>query len=470
MHKLWVQLTLAFGLVTLTGVLVVALLANRQVSADFRQFVAQNQLQDTALTAELATYYGDHGSWRGVESLLDSFRGPGMGRMVGVGPNIILADTGGQVIYGDNGQPSADRLSQQDLADAILIVWQDRTVGYLLVRAMHGQGEMPMAAQRYLAQVNGVLLQAGLLAGIPGLLLGLAIARGIAAPLDRLAVAVRQLARGKLDERVAIGGSAEVAEVARAFNEMADSLQRAEQLRRNLVADIAHELRTPLTVIQGNLRAILDDVYPLEKAEIATIYDETMMLSRLIGDLRELAQAEAGQLALAVRPTEVRPLVESVVDLFEEPATAQAITLDVVMPPDLPSVLADPERVRQVLHNLIANALRYTPAGGTITLSATLETEDERRRTKGDDNTALSFVMLQVRDTGTGVAADDLPHVFERFWRADRARSRERGGSGLGLAIARQLVEAQGGQIGVVSDVGKGSTFWFRLPLALAPV
>ena len=216
-------------------------------------------------------------------------------------------------------------------------------------------------------------------------------------------------------------------------------------------------------------------MYPLEKAEIATIYDETVMLSRLVGDLRELAQAEAGRLTLDLQPTEVAPLVRSAVASFEAAAAEQGVRLIADLPDALPPVLADPDRVRQVLHNLVANALRYTPAGGTITLSATLETKDEGRKTNDDGNASPSLVLgpascvlLQVSDTGQGIAAADLPHVFERFWRADRSRSRDQGGSGLGLAIAKQLVEAHGGQIGVESQVGAGSQFWFALPAAEA--
>jgi signal transduction histidine kinase len=226
-------------------------------------------------------------------------------------------------------------------------------------------------------------------------------------------------------------------------------------------------------VIQGNLRAILDDVYPLEKAEITTIYDETLLLSRLVGDLRELAQAEAGQLALDRQSLEVAPLIAGMSASFEAAAAEQRVTLVADLPDRLPLVLADLDRVRQVLHNLVANALRYTPAGGTITLSATLETKDEGRRTHNDGNAAPSFVLgrssfvrFTVGDTGQGIASADLPYVFERFWRADRSRSREQGGSGLGLAIAKQIIEAHGGQIGVTSQVGVGSQFWFRLPIA----
>jgi signal transduction histidine kinase len=472
MNKLWIQLTLAFSLVTITGVAIVALLANRQVSADFRSFVAQSQVQDSPIVTELSDYYAAHGRWDGVERVLRDFAGARRGMMGRGGPTMILADAAGMVVYSEAQGQLGVRLAQPDLAVATPISAHGQIAGYLLVR-VGSDGAMSMAGQHFLAQVNGALLQAGLLAGGLGLLLGVVIARGLAAPLSRLSAAARQIARGKLGERVPIAGAAEIADTARAFNEMADGLQQAERLRQNMIADIAHELRTPLTVIQGNLRAILDDVYPLEKAEITTIYDETVMLSRLVGDLRELAQAEAGRHTLVMQPVEAAPLLRSAIATFEAAAAEQGVTLVVDLPDQLPPVLADHDRVRQVLHNLIANALRYTPAGGTISLSAILETKDERRRTKDDSNAASSFVLrpssfvvLQVSDTGKGIASADLPHVFERFWRADRSRSRDQGGSGLGLAIAKQLIEAQGGQIGVESRIGAGSQFWFRLPAA----
>jgi two-component system OmpR family sensor kinase/two-component system sensor histidine kinase BaeS len=239
--------------------------------------------------------------------------------------------------------------------------------------------------------------------------------------------------------------------------------------------------------MQGNLQAILDDVYPLEKAEIAAVYDETLILSRLIGDLRELAQAEAGQLSLNPQPIELAPLIERAAGLFEELARDKKVTLTVTLPTSLPPVWADSDRVRQVLHNLLANALRHTPEGGEIDIGV--------EESQGNENSALlplrqaqdivrtsalprgeggrrsvigGQIRVTVADTGPGIPAEDLPHVFNRFWRADRARSREQGGSGLGLAIARQLIEAQGGHIGVESDgvPGRGSSFWFTLPVA----
>lgn len=460
MRKLWVQLTLAFSLVTLIGVAAVALLANWQVSADFRSFVAQSQLQDSPLADELRAYYAAHGNWDGAGGLLSDFAGARRGAQGRGGPAIMLADAGGRVVAASAGIQTGIQLAPPDLAAATPLIADGRTAGYLLVRAGAG-GAMSPAGQQFLARVNWALLQAGLLAGGLGLLLGLLIARGLAAPLKRLSDAAHQIAQGKLGERVPLSGAAEIADLARAFNEMAAGLQQSEQLRQHMIADVAHELRTPLTVIQGNLRAILDDVYPLEKAEIAAIYDETLLLSRLMTDLRELAQAEAGQLNLTLLPTDITSLVQSATAPFEAAAAAQGVTLVITLPDQIAPVYADADRVRQVLQNLIANALRYTPHDGTITIATAVGSHDDR-----SSSHPQSFVTLCVRDTGSGIAAADVPHVFERFWRADRSRSREHGGSGLGLAIAKQIVEAQGGRIGVESAVREGSQFWFTLPVA----
>jgi signal transduction histidine kinase len=241
-------------------------------------------------------------------------------------------------------------------------------------------------------------------------------------------------------------------EVAKAFNTMAARLEEAETLRRNLVADVAHELRTPLSVLQGNLRAILDDVYPLEKNEIARLYTQTRLLSRLVNDLHELAQAEAGQLSLNRLPTDLVQLVRETVEVYESIAEDVGVTLTVAIDEPLPTVLADAARLTQVLHNLLANALRHTPAGGTVTVALT-----------HSDN----LVRLAVEDSGDGISAAHLPYVFDRFYRTDRARTRDTGGVGLGLAIVRAIAVAHGGQASAASlGSGQGSSFIVVLPVA----
>jgi len=460
-NKLWQRLVLAFGLVTIAAILIAAVMANSEVNVQFRRFVGRDQTTNFVVPL-LAEYYTRNGSWAGVDTFLREPPGP-IRRQAGPGmrfgpPRFVLADAGGRVVYNGTGTRQAGQIDAQEIADAIPVEWEDQTVGYLVVGTSN-QADLTGPALAFLAQLNRALLQAGLVASCLAVLAGVFIARSLSAPLSRLAGAARRIAQGDFKQQVPVTGSAELADLARAFNEMGTNLQQAETLRRNMVADIAHELRTPLSVIQGNLRAILDDVYPLEKAEIAAIFDETIILSRLINDLRQLAQAEAGQLSLNLQPTDLAALINRAIDMFAEPAREQQIELEVDLPPKLPLVSADPDRVRQGLHNLITNALRHTPPGGKITVSAA-----------GQDSLPPAhpppFVRVSVIDTGAGIPPSDLPHIFDRFWRADPSRDREHGGSGLGLAIAKQLVEAHGGQIGVESDgtPGRGSRFWFTLP------
>jgi two-component system OmpR family sensor kinase/two-component system sensor histidine kinase BaeS len=231
---------------------------------------------------------------------------------------------------------------------------------------------------------------------------------------------------------------------------MVEELAQADQRRRNLTADVAHELRTPLHIIQGNLEGVLDDVYQPTEEHIQATLEETRQLARLVEDLRTLSLAEAGQLPLVWEPVDVAELLADVHTSFSGQAEAAGIDLRVEIEGDLPTITGDVGRLDQVLGNLVANAIRHTPAGGGITL----------RAEPIDDG-----VRVHVRDTGEGIPAEDVPHVFDRFWKGDRARTRAEGtGSGLGLAIARQLVNAHGGAICVESERGKGTTFTIELP------
>lgn len=357
----------------------------------------------------------------------------------------------GKIVFDGVGQRAGKRLSAAEMRDAIRVteVGSDQVLGYMLI-ALPGAPQLGTAEQRFLTRTGRILISVAALAVLLGLAVSALFSRSLTAPLQRLAAAARAVARGEIGKRVAVEGTSEVADVARAFNEMTGALEKAEKLRQNLVSDVAHELRTPLSVLQGNLRAILDDVYPLDKAEIARLYDETRILARLVDDLQELAQAEAGALRINIVPTDAGQILRFAAARFEPAAETKDIRLVCQVPGGLPHVAADPDRVSQILNNLIANALRHTPPGGQITLSAAARE---------------GFVEITVADTGEGMAPEDLPHVFDRFWRADRSRSRAGGGAGLGLAIVRALVEAQGGRVRAASEgPGKGSAFSFTLP------
>ncbi len=288
-------------------------------------------------------------------------------------------------------------------------------------------------------------------AGFTGaLLLSLLLLQRIALPLMQLTAAARRFALGDLRARVPVRGPREVAEVATEFNRMAEGLARAQTQQRALVADVAHELRTPLTVLRGYVEALRDGLADPDAETVGLIHTETLQLQRLVEDLQDLAQADAAELHLQREVVDPVELLSTEAAGFRLQAEARGVDLAADLPDGLPPLLVDRRRLAQVTDNLLANALRYTPSGGTISLSA---------RTDGDR------LRVTVRDTGPGIAVEHLPFLFDRFYRVDPSRARETGGSGLGLTIARRLVEAHGGEIGVTSAPGQGSTFWFTVPL-----
>ena len=287
-----------------------------------------------------------------------------------------------------------------------------------------------------------------LLVGLGG---GLVIGRVVSAPIDELVAAARRVGRGERAVRVRPRGSREMVELAGAFNAMAGDLQQADALRTSLMADVSHELRTPLAALEGNLRAALDHAATLSAADIAGLHSQTRHLIRLVNDLRELSLAETGRLPLERRPTNLNALAADALQALEPLAAENGVAL-VDELPSLPVVSADPDRIRQVLFNLLVNALRHTPHGGRVAVGGTA---------------AAEAVTIWVADTGDGLDATERAAVFDRFYRADRSRSRQTGGSGLGLAIVKAIVEAHGGQVTAESrGKGLGSRFVFRLPLA----
>jgi signal transduction histidine kinase len=283
-----------------------------------------------------------------------------------------------------------------------------------------------------------------------GILVGTISSWGLAAPLRNLATAARAIGSQDLSQRIEVRGSSEVREVAEAFNTMAEALESAERMRKNMLADIAHELRTPLSVIQGNLRAILDDVYELDKVEVARLYDQTRQLSRLVDDLHDLALLEAKQFSLTLNSQDLVKIVYDVAAIYQPLVEDQGILLILELPDKISQVEVDPARITQCLNNLLNNALQHTPDGGEIRISM-----EEKRQ----------MVSINVEDNGAGIEPEHLAHVFDRFYRGDPDRSRLTGGSGLGLAITQALIHAHGGEI-TVSSPGKnrGTRIGISLP------
>ncbi|MFD9285851.1 sensor histidine kinase [Streptomyces mirabilis] len=282
-------------------------------------------------------------------------------------------------------------------------------------------------------------------------------------PLRTLTTAAMRMEAGELSTRVPVRGVDEIARLSAAFNAMSQRREQLETVRRDMTNDIAHELRTPVSNIRGWLEAVEDGLAQPDPDLMASLLGQALQLQHIIDDLRDLSAAETGELRLTAEPVEVTGLLTATALANEATATTAGVTLRATAKePAL--VLADPVRIRQMVGNLVSNAIRHTPSGGSVTLSARLEAEPKDASEPGSALPGPRVVVIDVTDTGTGILADDLPHVFDRFWRADKSRNRRSGGSGLGLAIVRRLAEAHGGTVTAVSTPGVGSTFRLRLP------
>jgi signal transduction histidine kinase len=476
MRSLWFKLTIAFVLVAVVAVGLVALLLSQVTQQEFGLYVQRGGRQRALnLAPTLADYYAQNNSWQGVAALLSSAAPggagtPGSGRgMMGRGglmaggmmaaDAIILADASGLVVADTSGSLIAQRLSAAALSSGVPVVANGRTVGTLLVDST-AQGMPGISApleQDFLDAINRYLVLAGLVAAGVALVLSLYLSWRITTPLRAMTVAAAALAGGDLKRRVVVQSGDEVGQLATAFNSMATGMALSQDLRRNMVADIAHELRTPLTVLQGNLEALRDGVLPASPEILSSLHGETLLLARLVSDLRELSLAEAGQIKLQPAPTDVADLARQTVESLHTGAAARGVSLALDVQRDLPMVSVDGDRIGQVLRNLLENAVRHSPPSGEVRL--TVET----------DTQASGGLRVTVADQGGGIPAGELDLVFERFYRADPSRARSTGGAGLGLAIVKLLVEAHGGRVWAESAPGQGARFIFTVPVGPGP-
>ncbi|MEW5870525.1 MAG: ATP-binding protein [Chloroflexota bacterium] len=457
-RSLAARLILAFLLVSLIVALLGAWIARWLTVQEFQRLVLEQA--QTRFITNVTTYYQVNGSWIGVAEYL-GIRLPKVqpvrplplqlplpeadGRAALI---FILADWDGTVIIPARPYRVGEILPAATLSQAAPVEVNGQVVGYALAT-----GEIPELdprEERYLARTNQALLYASLAAMLIALLLGVLLARGLTRPLRQLTGAIRRMSQGELEQRVEVDSPDEIGELAEAFNQMSANLARANQLRRQMTADIAHDLRTPLTVISGYVEALRDQVLAPSAERFETIYTEVQHLLRLVDDLRTLSLADAGELPLNRQPLDPAGLLGRIVSAYTHQARAQGVQLQVQASAQLPEINVDEERMVQVLGNLVSNALRYTSAGGRVTLSAAAQG---------------NFAQLGVQDTGQGIPPEALERVFERFYRGDASRQRGSGESGLGLAIARSIVEAHGGRIEVESKVGEGTRFVIWLPV-----
>lgn len=461
MRSLTFKLVLAFLIVSLTGAALSAVFARWATSREFDRLVLEQAR--AAFIADVSAYYRIAGSWDGVLGSVparrplrvasatrtrEKTRSSNESDHVDLLENsFILVDRDNIVVVPGEGHQVGDRVSVAGLLQGTPVEVDGLVVGTVLNTARPLTLDPKEAS--YLARTDRALLLAALIAMAAALVLGVLLARTLAHPLRELTAATRIMAKGHLGQQVPIRSQDELGELAAAFNQMSTDLAHADALRQQMTADIAHELRSPLSVLIGYIEGLRDGVLRPSPARFEVMYNEAQQLKRLIDDLRTLSLADAGELPLTRQPTSPQALMAQVAAAFAHRARQAHLALSVDVDAATPTIDVDPERLVQVLENLVTNALRHTPTGGAVTLAARAEP---------------GAVLLIVADTGEGIPSDVLPHIFDRFYRGDAART-QGGESGLGLAIVKSIVDAHGGAITASSPgPGCGTTFTIRLP------
>jgi len=462
MRSISTKLIIAFLSIGVISVAVIFITARWNTRQEFIRFLS-DQSQSTVVTS-LTNYYQVNGSWEGVEFFFIQFNNrpnnPGMG--MGQGPrsdmmqSITLADKNGYVIVSNGRYKVGEKLPKEELEYGIPVSVNDEVVGIWVPTRAPYQGN-PRELE-FIERTNLILLYGALIGAVIALFLGIFLSRTITRPIRELTQATHAISEGDLSQQVTVRTKDELGELSQAFNKMSAELSRSVNARKQMTADIAHELRTPLSLILGHAEAVHDGVLPPTKENFEIIREEAARLEHLVNDLRTLSLADAGELSIIPQSIEPGQLLQEVASLYKIPTQKKNISLELDIPSHLPKLEVDPGRMTQVLTNILDNALRHTPEGGTITLSA---------KQAGDK------VELAIKDSGPGLAKEDVERIFERFYRADASRQRDGevpGGSGLGLAIAKSIVQAHNGQLSAESDIvpegkaGKGLKVIIRLP------
>jgi signal transduction histidine kinase len=450
LRSLSLKLTLAFLLVGVIGAGLVAVLVETRARLQFDQYLSARD--QAALVDLLSNHYSARGTWTGAAEAVAADRS-----LSRYSRDITLLDANQTVVIGRRPFVVGQRPPDDLLASAQTIQVGDRVAGYVVFPPETGGTRAPSRAveaeRNFLAQLAWASAVSAGAAVLIALILGGLLAMTLSRPVRELTAATKALAKGQLGHRVPVRSSDEVGELAQAFNQMSSDLEQATRARQRMTADLAHDLRTPLSILRGYTEGLQDGRLEGTSSIFQTMHGEVVHLQHLVDDLRLLSLADAGALSLNRRTVDPTALLERTALAYVVQAEDRRTNLRVETTGDLPSVSVDTERMTQVLNNLVSNSLRFT-SGGEIVLAAAA---------------AHGQVRISVRDTGEGIPAEDLPFIFDRFYRADRARQRENDGtSGLGLAIAKAIVEAHGGSITAESTLGQGTTMTITLP-ALPP-
>jgi signal transduction histidine kinase len=449
MRSITFKLILSFLGISLVSVVLIVLFARYTTSQEFRRFTETNDRSTVMETLE--DYYATTGSWEGIEraELLMRYGPRNEGPPRRFNP-LTVTDRYGKVIRAGSNFQLGDTIPMGELEHGLPIQVEEKTVGYLIFAPSPFDENSP--ERDFLNRTTQLLVYSALAATVIALVLAVLLSRSLTSPIRELTEATHAISEGDLSQQVPIRSRDELGELGKAFNRMSTELSRSVNARRQMTADIAHELRTPLSLILGHAEAVHDGVLPPTRDNFEIIREEATRLEHLVNDLRILSLADAGELTITPQTVEPERLLQEVASLYQVQAQRKNITLELDIAPPLSTIEVDPGRMTQVLTNILDNALRHTPQGGKIILSAQ-EVNDQ--------------IELSVQDSGPGLNEADLGRIFERFYRTDASRQRDGavpGGSGLGLAIARSIVQAHGGQVSAESASGKGLKVIVTLP------
>jgi signal transduction histidine kinase len=473
--------------VALVAVASISLLSSRSATVGFHEYTTKDEkINLERFRSILVENYDQHGDWKDVQATLNQ-----IGALTGKQIILIDAQKTLQAAYPSELMQSEIQINSEDnivlrreltvgnevqqheqtweyASHIVLNDSRGMTIGFLYIEplvvrfeAIKNNDQLEINTNKeffeadsnkdlFINSFNRTLLLGGLASVIIAILIAFVLSRRILRPIEALTSAVRDMESGNLSQRVNVSSKDEIGELARAFNSMAGNLVRVEQLRQNMVNDVAHELLTPLTYIRCQIESVQDGLITPTPEVMDSLHEEAMFLNRLIEDLQDLALAEAGQLSLKPERISVRDEVSSAINSLQIRVNEAELRIETEIPKDCPDVRADSKRFGQILRNLLNNAITHMPSGGTIKIHAVRHNLQ---------------VEIMIEDTGSGILPEDLPFVFERFYRADESRSRATGGAGLGLPIVKQIVEAHGGETRIESQIRQGTKIFFTLPI-----
>jgi len=447
-RSITLKLVFSFLAISLVSVLLIVLFIRYTTDREFRRFTENNVRFD--MTETLQDYYVTQGSWAGIERAELFMRFPAPDDTPPPKPYnaLTVTDQFGKVIRAGSDYHLGDTLPVDEIQRSAPIQVEGKTVGYLIFSPPRFDANSP--ERSFLNRTTQLLIYGALATTAIALVLGILLSRSLTSPIRELTEATHAVSQGDLSQQVSVHSNDELGELAQAFNKMSNELLRSVNARKQMTADIAHELRTPLSLILGHAEAVHDGVLPPTRENFEIIREEAVRLEHLVNDLRILSLADAGELTITPQTVEPQRLLQEVASLYQYQTQRKNITLDLDIASSLSTIEVDPGRMTQVLTNILDNALRHTPEGGRILLSAK-EVNDQ--------------IELAIQDNGPGLNAEDLDRIFQRFYRTDTSRQRDAdGGSGLGLAIAKSIVQAHGGQVSAESESGKGLKVIVRLP------